>query len=402
MVDIHYRETQDFDPSATDDPDAVHDMYRDLRRHCPVAYSHSYDGFWALTTHPEVKAAALDDAHFISSVKAVVPSDPRGLRRPPLNFDAPAHTPYRKALDATLSRDRLAAMEPALREHAVQELTVMLQRGSGDIAQEFGAMFPAWVTTEWLNLGPGQASVLAETAARWVRAWRRQDIEVINEASGVMYDMARALVADRKVNPRPAEEDPASSLLAVTFHGQPLPEEQVVGALRQSLVVGMVAPPIVIGSITRHLATDAGLQQRLREQPELIPAALEEFLRLYAPYRGFCRTVKAPTTILGREILPGEPVTLTYASANRDESVFDRPDEFVLDRPNIAEHLAFGRGRHRCPGAPLARLLLRITLEELLRRTVSFTAVGAPEGARMPELGLVSTYVEFQLPDAHG
>lgn len=399
MVNLHYRDTEDFDPTATDDPDAVHAIYRDLRRRCPVAYSHSYDGFWALTTHQEVKAAALDDRHFISSVKAVVPSDPRGLRRPPLNFDAPAHTPYRKALDATLSRARLAALEPLLRQHAVDELTPMLQRGSGDIAQEFGAMFPAWVTTEWLNLEPSQASVLAETAARWVRAWRLQDIDVINESSAVMYDMARDLVADRKGSPRPVEEDPASSLLAATLHGSPLPEEQVVGALRQSLVVGMVAPPIVIGSIARHLAEDAQLQQHLRERPALIPAALEEFLRLYAPYRGFARTVTQPTTILGRQILPGEPVTLTYASANRDESVFDRPDEFVLDRPNIADHLAFGRGRHRCPGAPLARLMLTITLQELLGRTTSFTAVGPPEGARMPELGVVSAYLEFRVPD---
>jgi cytochrome P450 len=389
---------EDFDPASTDDPVEVHALYRDLRSRCPVAHTDSYGGFWALTTYQEVRAAALDDSRFISSVKAVVPSDPRGLRRPPLNFDAPRHTPYRRALDATLSRRRLAGLEPVLREHAVRVLTPMLERGSGDIAQEFGALFPAWVTTEWLNLDPELAPALAETAARWVRAWRSQDAEVVNTMSGRMYDMARALVADRRERPRPVEEDPASSLLAQRVDGEPLDEEHIVGALRQSLVVGMVAPPIVIGSIATHLGTDHELQQQLRAEPHLVPAALEEFLRLYAPYRGFARTVVEPTVVLGREILPGEPVTLTYASANRDATVFDDPDDFRLDRPNTADHLAFGRGRHRCPGAPMARLMLRVALEELLARTATFTAVGSREGARMPELGLVSSHLRFVLP----
>ncbi|WP_138444305.1 cytochrome P450 [Sinomonas susongensis] len=388
---------EDFDPGSSDHPDEVHAIYRDLRQRCPVAHSDSYGGFWALTKYDDVKEAALFDSRFISSVRAVVPSDPRGLRRPPLNFDAPHHTPFRKALDATLSRARLARLEPTLRGHAVAELKPLFERGAGDIAQEFGAKFPAWVTTEWLNLDPELAPVLARTAARWVQAWRRQDRDVVNEMSQRMYEMARALVADRKAAPRPVEEDPASSLLAERFEGNPLDEEQVVGALRQSLVVGMVAPPIVIGSIAVHLSDDQALQQHLREQPELIPEALEEFLRLYSPYRGFARTVTEPTRIRNREILPAEPVTLAYASANRDADVFDDPDVFVLDRPNIAEHMAFGRGRHRCPGAPMARLMLRIALEELLARTRSFTAVGSREGARMPELGIVSARLEFEL-----
>lgn len=387
--------TDDFDPAVTDDPEQVHLQYRRLRETCPVAHSGAYGGFWALTRHREVRAAALDDRTFISSVRAVVPSDPRGLRRPPLNFDAPAHTPYRRALDRTLHRDRLARLEPALRGHAVHELRPLLDRGHGDIAQEFGARYPAWVTTEWLNLTPDLAPILARTAARWVNAWRDRDAEVVNAMSERMYGMARDLVADRRRHPRPVAEDPASSLLAERVDGRGLDPEQIVGALRQSLVVGMVAPPIIIGSIAVHLADDAALQDRLRTRPELIPAALEEFLRLYAPYRGFARTVSEPTVVLGREIRPAEPVTLAYASANRDASVFDDPDTFRLDRDNIAEHLAFGRGRHRCPGAPMARLMLRIALEELLTRTRSFTATGEREGARMPELGIVSARLRF-------
>jgi cytochrome P450 len=386
---------EDFDPTVTDAPAEVHALYRDLRAQCPVAHSNAYGGFWALTRYAQVREAALNDERFISSVKAVVPSDPRGLRRPPLNLDAPAHTPYRRALDRTLSRTRLERLEPVLRRHAVRELQPMLEHGTGDIAQEFGTRFPAWVTTEWLNLSPELTPVLARTAALWANAWRLQDREMTNTMSQRMYDMARELVADRRIHPRPVEEDPASSLLAERVEGQHLDPEQIVGALRQSLVVGMVAPPIITGSIAVHLAQNPALQSRLRSQPELIPAALEEFLRMYAPYRGFSRTVTEPTEILGQTVLPGEPVTLAYASANRDAAVFDDPDVFHLDRENVADHLAFGRGRHRCPGAPLARMMLRIGLEELLANTRSFVAIGAGEGARMPELGIVSAQLRF-------
>src|SRR5690606_15201032 len=118
-----------------------------------------------------------------------------------------------------------------------------------------------------------------------------------------------------------------------------------------------------------------------------IPAAIEEFVRLYTPYRGFARTVSEPVTLHGRTINPGEPVTLVYASANRDEEMFPNPDEFILDRPNIMQHLGFGRGRHRCVGMSLARLSLRIGLEELLKRTSSIELAGEIETTRMPEVG---------------
>lgn len=106
-----------------------------LRRTCPVAHSSGYGGFWALTRHADVAAAASDPVTFISSVRAVVLSDPRGLRRPPLNYDAPAHTPYRRALDRTLQRARIERLEPRLRAHAARELTPLIEalreRGGG-------------------------------------------------------------------------------------------------------------------------------------------------------------------------------------------------------------------------------------------------------------------------------
>lgn len=126
--------------------------------------------------------------------------------------------------------------------------------------------------------------------------------------------------------------------------------------MRQSLVVGMIAPPIMIGGICSYLSDHPDLQQQLRESPELIPAAIEEFVRLFSPYRGFARTVSREVELHGQKIQPGVPITLTYCAANRDPAVFENPHEFILNRPNIAMHMGFGRGRHRCVGQPLAKL----------------------------------------------
>jgi cytochrome P450 len=380
----------DFDPLATDDAVALHTEFARLRQECPVAHTGAYGGYWALTRYDDVRDAASDPTTFISSVRAVVPSDPRGLRRPPLNFDAPRHTPYRRAIDRTLQRSRLARLEPALRAHAIRESQPLLDAGHGDVAQGFGARFPAWVTTEWLNLAEDTAPVLASTAAKWVNAWRMQDRATVNETSERMYGIARDLVADRRSHPREVSEDPASSLLAERHEGQPLAEEHLVGALRQCLVVGMVAPPILLGSICVHLSDDQALQSTLRNQPELLPAAVEEFLRLYTPYRGFARTVSHEVELRGKTLSPGEPITLAYASANRDAAVFDDPDTFRLGRPNIGQHLGFGRGRHRCAGMPLARMGTQVALGTLLERTRRFEVDGEVEYARMPEIGAVS------------
>lgn len=118
----------------------------------------------------------------------------------------------------------------------------------------------------------------------------------------------------------------------------------------------MVAPPLIIGAICNHLSKDTGLQSRLRSDLSLIPAAAEEFIRLYTPYRGFCRTASKTVSLHGREIHLGEPITVSYAAANRDPSVFPEPDKFILNRENLTSHLGFGRGRHRCAGMPLARM----------------------------------------------
>ncbi|KAF2671826.1 putative cytochrome P450 [Microthyrium microscopicum] len=392
-------ENFDIDESAAvnlNDPAQIYAEYDYLRSKCPVIHTTKYNGYWLLTRHADIKAAAGDSATYISSVKAVVPSDPRGIRRPPLNYDAPNHTPYRTALDRTLHPRRLARLASILETHAQQELAPLLEKGEGDMCTHFGALYSAWVETSWLNLDEDMAPKLATTAAAWVNAWRNQDADEVKRHSDVLYDIARGVLRERRERPRDPLEDPASSLLLEKGpDGEFLKEEHLVGGIRQCLVVAMIAPSILMGGICKHLSEDKDLQNKLRSEPELIPAAIEEFIRLYSPYRGFSRTTSKDVDLHGETISPGNPITMTYAAANRDPEVFPEPAKFILNRPNITAHLGFGRGRHRCVGMPLARLAMQIALKVLLQSTSDFEINGELEYARMPEIGIISCPVKF-------
>jgi len=152
-------------------------------------------------------------------------------------------------------------------------------------------------------------------------------------------------------------------------------EKTAIATIRQMIVAGMGAPQAVLGSCLVHLAEDQDLQQHLRANPGDLPAAIEELLRLHAPYRVFARTAKHNTVVHGRAVREGEPIALIFPSGNRDETVFPNPDEFVLRRSNNS-HLAFGRGAHKCPAATLGRLELLVALEVLLEQTDRFELSG--------------------------
>lgn len=385
----------DFDPLQPETFDSPHDDYRRLREKCPVAHSDAWGGFWALMKHADVAAAAADSDTYITSKQNVVPKVAFTGRRPPLHLDPPAHTPYRRALSPLLSEKRVRALEPVIRRICRSLLAPLIERGNGDICKDFSARMPIDVFAHWMNLAPEQAAALADVGRRYNIAVQSNDMETTRETSLKLYDMARATVQSRKLNPMNPTEDATSALLAARADGEPLPDEMIVGTIRQVLVVGIIAPTVVIGAIAVHLSRDQFLQQKLRASPELVAPAIEEFLRLYTPYRGFARTATIDVTLHGRTIPAGEPIALVYASANRDADVFADPETFRLDRTNLKESLAFGRGPHMCMGASLARLELVVAIEELLALTKRFEVNGEIVPTRFPEIGAISVPLAF-------
>lgn len=388
--------SQDFDPLAPEDFDSPHRDYTRLRRECPVAHSDAWGGFWALMRHDDVVRAASDSATYITSKQNVVPKVAFTGRRPPLHLDPPEHTPYRRALAPLLTPQRVARYEPVIRAICDELLAAMAAKGGGDICEEFSARMPIRVFIEWMNLPPDIASELADVGRRYNIAVQSNDVAATQETSLRLYAMARAIVQDRKDHPADPTQDATAALLATRVDGAPLPEDMIVGTIRQVLVVGIIAPTVMIGSIAVHLARHPELHAQLRADPGLIEAATEEFLRLYTPYRGFARTATQDVTLHGRTIPKDEPIALVYASANRDESVFEDASSFRLGRPNLRDSVAFGRGPHTCLGAALARLEMRVALEALLHHTPrGFQLDGAIVPTRFPEIGALRVPLKF-------
>jgi cytochrome P450 len=381
---------QDYDPHAIEDFDTPHRVFAELRSGCPVAHSDAFGGFWMLTRHADIQRVLDQPIEFTTRVRNVVPGASATGRRPPLHLDPPEHTPYRRAIDRALSARRVEAITPLIADHARRLLADYVAIGGGDLVESYSSPLPALVFADWFALDPEQTELLWRTAQGFVKAWENFDVEAVSHASAILYDLARSLISARQVAPLDPERDPVSSLLAARdADGAPLPEEMLVGCVRQILVVGLVAPPVFLGSVAVHLARNVALQDRLRADPSLIPAATEEFLRLYTPYRGFARSSVTGVEMGGRYIAPGEPIALAYASANRDEAVFESPHEFRIDRPNIGEHLAFGRGPHRCAGMAMARIELQIAVRELLAATRTIALAGEVRMSGMPEVGPV-------------
>ena len=380
----------DLDPLTPETFTSAHEELRELRGRCPVAHSESFDGFWALLRHADVVDVLTQPDTFVTSVQNVVPKVAFTGRRPPLHLDPPEHTPYRQVINRFFTPARTSRMEPAVRRIAGDLLAPFIGQGGGDLCDAFTHRYPGHVFAEFFNLPADLGMEIREVTAIYNRALQEARDELVKSTSLELYSIAQRIIAMRKEDPLPEDEDLTSALLAKRWQGQPLPDDLVLGTIRQMIVVGMIAPSVFIGTMAVHLAKHPDLQQQLRDEPELIPAAIEEYLRLYTPYRGFARTANRDVEIGGRHIEADEPIALVYASANRDEAVFAEPDRFILNRPNIDRHIAFGLGPHRCAGESLARLMLQVTLEELLSRTSSMELDGELEMTRWPEWGTLS------------
>lgn len=385
---------EDFDSMGPETFDSPHAQFRELRGKCPVAWSNGWGGFWALTKYDDIITVLSDPATFTTTIQNVVPRVATSRRRPPLHLDPPDHTPYRRAIAPLFRESRMAIWEPAVRRMAVELLEPVLAKGKADICRDFSYRLPIHVLAEFFNIPGEQANQVRDIGSVYNIALQERNDALVQATSEQLYGIARDIIELRKREPLSVEDDPTSALLAARHEGQPLPDDMILGTIRQMLVVGIIAPTTAIGSMMVHLARHPEHQAYLRAHPDRIGDAVEELLRLYTPYRGFARTARRDVEIGGRKICAGEAIALVFTSANRDEDKFENPDEFQIDRP-VRDHVTFGRGPHNCPGAGLGRLQIRVAVEEVLARTKGFEIIGDIEMTRWPEYGPLTVPLRF-------
>lgn len=372
----------DFDPLEGEVVADPHAVFARLRRRSGLARGARWGGFWALLSYRGVVDASRRPRVFSSADGIVIPKNPVSGRRAPMHFDPPEHTRYRRALNPPFRSEHVQPMEPEIRAIARELADELCAAGTADFVRRFASPYATRVLLRFLHIEGEAAARLQQLAEEFEDAQKAEDTAAAQRASDELYAVARAAVAGRRAAPLDPETDVISGLFAA---GPDLDDEFVTGSVRQLLIAGHVPVVLMLGSIANHLAREQEVQDLLRAHPARIPDAIEEFLRMYAPNAGFARTATEDIEVAGRPIRRGERVALVYPAANRDPEVFEQPDEFRIARsPN--RHLAFGHGVHKCVGSVLARLELRVAVEELLAAAVIRPA-GEPTWSHWPEYG---------------
>jgi len=352
QVDPVTSRSADWDPfaAASEDQIAAGD---ELRRRCPVAYSNALG--WSLFRHGDVMRALESPATFSNAVSAHV-SVPNGM-------DPPQHTRYRRIIDPYFSPQRMQAIEPACRAIA-HSLVAALPDGELDVMENFADEFALQAQCAFL----GWPLELHRPLRDWVRrnhaAIRSRDRDRMAQVAFEFDQHIRSVLAQRRATA--SQNDLTRQLLREQVEERDLEDEEIVSILRNWTVGELATISACVGILTAFLAAHPDIQARMREAPALLPRAIDEILRIEGPLMTSRRIAACPIEIHGRSIDAGERITLMWASANRDEQVFEQPEEFRLDR-DPALNLLYGAGIHICPGAPLARLELRVLMEELLR-----------------------------------
>ncbi len=379
-------ETKPVGSWATDfdvlDPDYVADpfvIWDDLRTACPVAHSDRRGSTWLPTRYDDVVELAHDVEHFSSTEVAVIPFDgeppddpvlPYGL--PPISADPPLHTWTRRLLLPWFSHRRVETYEPLTRSLCSGLVEGFLADGRADAARDYAQQIPVRVIAGIL----GVPTELSDTFTGWVRDVLEFADDPERRAHGVegLIEFFVAEVAKRKTEPG---EDLLSELLHSEFEGAPIEDSVVLGIAALVLIAGVDTTWSAIGSSLWHLATHPDDRERLVAEPDLLPTAVEELLRAYSPVT-MARVVTEKTEFRGCTMHAGDRVLMNFPAANRDPEVFEEPERVVLDRA-INRHLAFGSGIHRCAGSNLARMELRIALEEWLGRIPVFRLADGEE-----------------------
>ncbi|GAC1322134.1 MAG: cytochrome P450 [Chloroflexota bacterium] len=381
-----------FDPDALKDPSAVHAR---LRAQCPVAHTGRAGGYWALFKYDDIVTATRNPHTFSSALTSPTPS----RRQIPLESDPPEHTAYRRFLQTYFSADRLASLEPTIRRIVTTLIDPLLQRGSGDFTPEVGYPLPARTLCAFLNQPDADWLEIKRMADNLFRTDSRFSGTGDGQAAlEAVYAYARSIVSARTAAPRDREDDLASGLLCAEIGGQRLDDDTVVGILRLILTAGHNSTTSALGIVALYLATHPEVQSRLRAHPDEIAESIEEILRWQSPVQFLPRVLTRDVDIRGRRLRAGEQVALVWTSGNRDEEAFDRADECILDR-DARRNLVFGYGIHKCVGAPLARLELRIMFDELLGRTTDFHVDGDVVRSHWPRYGV--TTLPLRLCSSH-
>ncbi len=350
--------------------DNIFETYRELRSECPVGWSERYGGFWFMMKNEDIFNAEQNWQTFSVAPSMLMPAIGTDEPMIPLDIDPPAHTGYRRLLLPLFTPSKVDELTPFVEATARELADAVMDHDVADIGINFARPLPTIVFSSLVGY-PREDWHLFDD---WIdRIFARTDDE---EDARIAGDEVRAYLealVERRRN-EPHKDDITGRLLTAEVDGRPLTHEEIMNYQYLLFVAGLETTAWTIRAGLWYLANHPEDQQRLRDEPELVSSAVEEFLRTFAPVQGMARTALQDIEVGGCPIKKGDRVVLAFGSGNRDEAAYDNPDDVIIDRVEN-RHLAFGVGIHRCLGSNLGRREVVVALREFIARVPRFEAV---------------------------
>ncbi len=350
-----------------------HDRFARLRKEAPLYWHEEPDGpgFWCVTKFRDVIAISKDTTTFSSTkggqIEDLPPQDPKASPDMIVNMDPPMHTVYKSIIGQSFTPSVIAKMEPFIRSRMHSLLDELIPRGEFDFMDDFCAKIPMATILQMVGV-PERDQFQIQ---RWVHHILTRDdpefalpAEELLAVVGKFMGYAHELADERRRSPR---DDLLSGLMAAEVDGRRLSYDEFGMFFILLLAAGSHTTFLALGNILQDLLENPKQWALLSQRPSLIPDAVEEELRFNPPITHFRRTATRDVDFNGAQIKIGQKVVLWYASANRDEEIFDAPNDFRIDR-KCKDHASFGHGAHFCLGNALARLTLRIAVEIYVMR----------------------------------
>jgi len=379
------------------DPFPVYDW---LRTNAPV-YRDEKNSLWIISKYADVAYVSKNPKLFCSRFGVTPDAD---VQISIVTMDDPRHTKLRSIISRGFTPRMVATLEPSMRRIVRECIDAIADKGECDFVSELAVPVPLLVIAEMIGIPHEDRQAFWHWSDTMILAAGQQNNpEILEKASMAFLEYAEYLqriFEDRRKHPK---EDLVSILVAaqddgtLAADGENLSNDELLMFMTLLLVAGNETTRNGMSGGMLVLSEHPEEYRRLRDNPQLLPSAVEEVLRWVAPIVGFRRTATQDTELRGQTIREGDKVLMLYQSANRDDEVFDEPNRFRVDRqPN--DHLAFGIGTHFCLGANLARIELRILFEELIRRLPDIRVVPGAKPVRVPSplvRGIASLPVEF-------
>jgi cholest-4-en-3-one 26-monooxygenase len=365
-----------------------HETFRRLRDECPIYWNQfGDDGFWSILKYKDVFDVSLDTKTFSAARSGVIlrdwkPEDYEVQKDILINLDPPLHTKRRRLVSVGFSGKMMRNLEPNVRKVTTEILDEVAPIGACDFVECISAELPLQVIVEMVGVPKEDRRKVLDWTNKMVGfddpEYGGAAPEIGQIAAAELFMYANELAEEREQRPK---DDLVSVLMQAEVDGERLTRTEFSSFFMMLLVAGNETTRNLISGGMLALIEHPEERARLMADRALLPTAVEEMLRWVSPVNVFRRTATRDAEVRGQKIREGEKVVLFYASANRDEDVFEHPDTFDVGRtPN--DHLAFGIGSHFCLGANLARLEIRVMFEELLRRMPDIALTGEPERLR--------------------